>query len=122
MIASLSVCPPLSTGTTFGAHQLHPEDVELLPLDVLGAHVDDGLEAEQRADDRGRDAVLAGAGLGDQPRLAHAPREQALPQHLVGLVGAAVKQVLALQIDVARQVAAARQRRRPARHNWRADR
>ena len=96
-----------------GAHQLHPEDVELLPLDVLGAHVDDRLEAEQRADDRGRDAVLAGARLGDQAGLAHALREQPLPQHLVGLVRAAVEQVLALQIDVAGQVAAAGQRRRP---------
>src|SRR5690242_12596469 len=28
------------------AHQLHSEDVELLPLDVLRAHVDHGLKAE----------------------------------------------------------------------------
>ena len=47
-------------------------------------------------------------------RLAHALREQALAEHLVGLVRAAVEQVLALQIDVAGQVAAAGQRRRPA--------
>ncbi len=113
LIASLSVRPPLSTGITRRAHQLHPEDVELLPLDVLRAHVDDRLEPEQRADDRGGDAMLAGAGLGDQPGLAHAPGEQPLPEHLVGLVRAAVEQVLALQIDVAGQVAAAGQRRRP---------
>ena len=47
------------------AEQPHPEDVERLPLHVVGAHVDVALEAEQRADGRGRDAVLAGAGLGD---------------------------------------------------------
>ena len=58
--------------------------------------------------------MLPGAGLGDQPGLAHALGEQPLPEHLVGLVRAAVQQVLALQIDVARQVAAAGQRRRPA--------
>ena len=58
--------------------------------------------------------MLAGAGLGDQPGLAHALGEQALAEHLVGLVRAAVEQVLALQIDVARQVAASGQRRRPA--------
>ena len=29
-----------------GAHELHPEDVGLLALNVLGAHVDPALEAE----------------------------------------------------------------------------
>ena len=75
-----------------------------------------GLKPEQRADDRGGDAVLAGAGLGDQPGLAHPPGEQGLAEHLVGLVRAAVEQILALQIDarLARaEVAAAGQRRRP---------
>ena len=96
------------------AHQLHPEDVELLPRDVLGAHVDDGFEPEQRADDRGRDAVLAGARLGDQPGLAHALRKQPLPEHLVGLVRAAVEEVLALEIEIPRQVAAPGERGRPA--------
>ena len=32
-------------GDDFGAHQLHPEDVERLPLDIVGAHVDPGLQA-----------------------------------------------------------------------------
>ena len=114
LIASLSVRPPLSTGTTRRTHQLHPEDVELLPLDILGAHVDDGFEAQQSADDRRRDAVLPRARFGDQPGLAHALGEQPLPEHLIGLVRAAVEQILALEIDVARQVAAAGQRRRPA--------
>ena len=61
--------------------------------------------------------MLAGAGLGDQPGLAHPLGEQGLAEHLVGLVRAAVEQILALQIDarLARaEVAAAGQRRRPA--------
>ena len=96
-----------------GAHQPHPEDIELLPLDVLRTHVDQCLEPDQRAGDGGRDPMLAGAGLGDQAGLAHALRQQCLGQHLVGLVCAAVKQVLAFEIDGARKVAAAGQRRGP---------
>ena len=57
--------------------------------------------------------MLAGARLGDQARLAHAFGQQPLGEHLVGLVCAAVEQVLALQIDVAGKVAASRERRRP---------
>ena len=79
-----------------GAHQLHPKNVELLPSGVVGAHVDDGLKPEKRAGHRGRDSVLAGAGLGDQAGFAHALRQQALSKHLVGLVRPAVEQVLAL--------------------------
>jgi hypothetical protein len=100
-----------------GAHQLHAEHVELLPLDIVRAHVDAGRQAEQGADDRGGDAMLAGAGLGDQPRLAHLPGEQGLPQHLVGLVRAAVEQVLALQVDaraLIAEIAAEGERRRAA--------
>ena len=36
-------------GLDDGAHQLHPLDVRALAAHVLGAHVDDALEAEQRA-------------------------------------------------------------------------
>ena len=61
-----------------GAEQVHPLDVRALPAHVLGAHVDDALEAEARADRRRRDAVLAGAGLGDDPPLAE-PLRRAAP-------------------------------------------
>ena len=58
----------------------------------------------------GRDAVLAGAGLGDHARLAHALGEQDLAEHVVHLVRAGVAQVLALEpdrvADLARQVLA----------------
>ena len=98
--ASFSVFEPDSTGTTLGAEQLHAEDVLRLALDVLGAHVDDALHAEARGDGRRGDAVLAGAGLGDHARLAHAPREQRLADAVVDLVRAGVVQVLALQVDL----------------------
>ena len=99
-IASLSVRAPDCTGTHLGAEQLHAEDVGLLPLDVDRAHVDDALQAEARADGGGGDAVLAGAGLGDDARLAHAPGQQDLAEHVVDLVRAGVVQLLALEIDL----------------------
>src|SRR4029078_1882831 len=46
------------------AEQGHALDVLALGAHVLGAHVDDAVEPEPRADGRRRDAVLAGAGLG----------------------------------------------------------
>jgi hypothetical protein len=99
-----------------GAHQLHAEDVQLLALDVVRAHVDAGLEAEQRPGHGGGDAMLPGAGFGDQAALAHTLCQQALGQHLVGLVRAAVEQILTLQVNarLARpKVAAACERRWP---------
>ena len=83
-----------------GAEQLHAEDVGLLPLDVGRAHIDDAGQVEERAGGRGRDAVLAGAGLGDDAALAHAPRQQDLAQHVVDLVRAGVVELVALQIDL----------------------
>ena len=54
--------------------------------------------SEQRAHRRGRHAVLAGAGLGDDPPLAHALGQQRLAERVVELVRAGVVEVLALQI------------------------
>ena len=90
---------PDCTGTHLGAQHLHAEHVRLLPLDVDRAHVDDALEAEARAGGGGGDAVLAGARLGDDARLAHAPREQDLAHHVVDLVRAGVIELVALEID-----------------------
>ena len=81
------------------SEQPHPLDVRPLPPHVLGAHVDDALEVEQRARRRGGDAVLAGAGLGDDPPLAHPLGEQRLPERVVDLVRAGVVEVLALEPD-----------------------
>ena len=73
-------------GDDLGAEHAHTGDVEGLPLGVDLAHVDGAVEAEERAGGGGGDAVLAGAGLGDDPRLAHALGEQGLPEHVVDLV------------------------------------
>ena len=98
-IASFSVAVPSLTGVDLGAEQLHAEDVQRLALDVDGAHVDLARQAEQRAGGRGGDAVLAGAGLGDDARLAHAARQQHLADAVVDLVRAGVAEVLALEVD-----------------------
>ncbi len=44
--------------------------------------------------------MLAGAGLGDDARLAHAPGEQDLAEHVVDLVRAGVIELVALEIDL----------------------
>ncbi len=86
-------------GAHLSAEQLHAKDVERLTADVLCAHVDDALQPQLGADRRRGDAVLARAGLGDDAPLAHALREQALPQRVVDLVRAGVGQILALEVD-----------------------
>ena len=73
----------------------------MLPAHVLGAHVDDALEPEARADGRGRNAVLAGARFGDDPSLAEPRREQDLPDRVVDLVRARVAEVFAFEDDAA---------------------
>src|SRR5690606_14727738 len=70
-----------------------------LALRVDLAHVDRALEAEELRGGRGGDAVLAGARLGDDARLADAARQERLPEHVVDLVAAGVVEVLALEED-----------------------
>ncbi len=82
-----------------GAEQAHAEHVEGLAAHVLGAHVDHALQPEAGAHGGGGHAVLAGAGLGDDPLLAHAQSEQRLAEGVVDLVGTGVVEVLALQPD-----------------------
>ena len=82
-----------------GAERAHPQHVRRLAADVLGAHVHDALEVEQRARGRGRDAVLAGAGLGDDAVLAEPPGQQRLAERVVDLVRARVVEVLALEVE-----------------------
>ena len=81
----------------FCAHQFHAKHIERLPLHVLGTHVDDALESEACADRGCGDAMLTGAGLGNDAALAHATRKQHLPQRIVDLVRASVAEVFALQ-------------------------
>ena len=87
---------------------MHPEHVRLLAADVLGAHEHDAGQVEQRAGRRGRDAVLAGAGLGDHPGLAEPAGQERLAQRVVDLVRAGVGQVLALEVEAEGRRQAAR--------------
>ena len=80
--------------------QLHPRDVGRLPMCVLLAHVHDARESKQRARRGGGDAVLTGSRLRDDPLLAQPFRDQRLAERVVDLVGARVRQVLALQPDL----------------------
>ncbi len=96
-MASLSVALPVGDRDHLGAQQPHPGHVQRLPAGVLLAHVDDALQAEQGGGRRGGHAVLAGAGLGDDPGLAHPPGQQGLAEDIVDLVRAGVGQVLALE-------------------------
>ena len=96
-MASLRVRLPDVAGAHLGAEQPHAEDVERLALHVDLAHVHDALEPEERRRGGAGHAVLAGARLGDDPRLAHALGQQRLAQHVVDLVRAGVVQVLPLE-------------------------
>ena len=73
---------------------------KFLPLAIHFAHVNDAFQAEHGGDGGGGDAVLAGAGFGDDARLAHAPGEQDLADGVVDFVRAGVEQVLALEINL----------------------
>jgi hypothetical protein len=78
-------------------------DIQGLPFAIHLAHVNDAFEAEHGGDGGGGDAVLAGAGLGDDPRLAHAAGEEDLADGVVDFVRAGVKQILALEINFRRR-------------------
>jgi hypothetical protein len=91
---------PRMHGHHLGAEQLHAENVGLLPLDVGVAHIDDARDVEERAGRRRRDTVLARAGLGDDPALFHAARQQHLPEAIVDLVRAGVVELVALQVEL----------------------
>ena len=82
-----------------GAEQVHAGDVERLALRVDLAHVDHAVEPEVRRGGGRCDAVLAGARLGDHPRLAHPLGQQRLAEHVADLVRARVVEVLALEQD-----------------------
>ena len=82
------------------AEPAHAVDVRRLPRDVDLAHVDGARQADARAGRGRRDAVLAGARLGDDALRAERLREQRLADAVVDLVRARVRQVLALEPDL----------------------
>ena len=83
----------------FCPEKFHPRDIQGLPLHVHLAHVDHAVHAESRSRRRRGHAVLTGAGLGNDPFLAHAARENDLAHRVVDLVRAGMDQVLALEIN-----------------------
>ena len=82
-----------------GPQQFHAKDVGLLPLHIGRAHVDDAFQAEQRAHGGCRDAVLAGAGLGEDALRAHPASQQDLTQAVVRFVRTGMVQFVTLEID-----------------------
>jgi hypothetical protein len=91
---------PEVTGLTLAPSSFMRNTFGLLPLDVGRAHVDFARQTVLRADGRDGDAVLAGAGLGDDARLAHAAGEQDLAEAVVDLVRAGVVELVALEVDL----------------------
>ena len=83
-------------GNHFCAEKFHPRDVQRLPLHVDLAHVNHALGTEARCDGGGSDAVLSGAGLGDDAAFAHSLGEKNLAERVVDFVRAGMKQIFAL--------------------------
>src|SRR5580704_3021831 len=96
----LERCRTAVHGHDLGPEQTHLVNVQRLPAHVLATHVDDALEPQGGTRRRRRDSMLTRPGLGDDPALAHAQREQHLADGVVQLVRAGVEQVLPLQPDL----------------------
>ena len=85
-----------------GAEQSHAPDVGRLALHVERAHVHRARQTDARTGRGARHAVLTGAGLGHDAPRAQPPRQQRLPERVVDLVRAGVRQILALEPHLAR--------------------
>ncbi len=83
-----------------GSEELHPVDVQQLPLHVLRAHEDLALQAEVCGHGGCGDAVLACACLRYHAGLPHPLGQQALADDVVDLVGPGMVQVLPLDVDL----------------------
>ena len=82
-----------------GAQRAHPEDVELLALRVDLTHVHNALEPHHGAHSGGGNSMLPRTSLGDDARFAEPLGEDSLANGVVDLVGAGVREVLALEPD-----------------------
>ena len=111
-IASLSVLRTVRDRHDGGAQHLHPRDVQRLPPGVFLAHVDDAFETEQGGGGGARDAVLTGAGLGDDALLAHPLGDQCLTEYVADLVRTGVVEILALEQEACPGADLGRQPRR----------
>ena len=83
-----------------GSHELHAAHIRRLPPHILRAHVNHAVEAKPGTGRGGGNAMLAGAGFGDDPPLPHAHGEEPLTERVVDLVGAGVAEILTLEIDL----------------------
>src|SRR3990172_8510622 len=83
-----------------GPEELHAEDIERLPRNILRAHVDLAVQPKHRRRGSRGDAMLARARLGNHAGLAHAFGEKDLRKRIVDLVRAGVAEIFALEIDL----------------------
>ena len=79
--------------------KLHPENIERLPLHILGAHVDDALQPKTGAHRGSGNTMLTSTGLGNDALLPKPLGEQGLSHGIVDLVGTGVVQILPLEVD-----------------------
>ena len=84
----------------FGTQKFHAEHVWRLTFHVVRAHVNHALQSEFRTYCGGCHTVLTSSGFSDDPRLAHAARQNDLTQHVVDLMCASVVQLVALHVDL----------------------
>src|ERR1039457_1395278 len=113
VIGVVDICDPVAHGfvqrvfqrprTRFdgyhaGTEDLHAVDVRRLAPDVLRTHIHHAFQAVAGRDRSRSHAVHAGARLGGDSRLAHAPCEHGLPARIVDFVGAGMVEVFALEV------------------------
>ncbi len=84
----------------FRTEQLHAKHVRFLSRNIHHTHIHYTFESKQRRHRRRRDSMLPRARLCHNAPLPHPLHEQRLPQRVVDLMRARVRQVFALQIDL----------------------
>ena len=78
----------------FGTKKTHPVDIRLLPFDIFSAHKDFAFHIEKRTGCCCGNAMLAGAGFGNDFGFAHAFGKKCLTQNIVDLVRASMVQLI----------------------------
>ena len=86
-------------GYHLSPEHFHPIDVQSLTLAIDGTHIDDAFHAKHGGHSGGGHPMLAGPGLGDDPRLAHAPGQKDLADGIVDLVCPGMEEILPLEVN-----------------------
>ena len=89
-----------------------------MALHIDLTHVDDALKSQHGTDRGGGNAVLPGAGLGNDTLLTHALRQQPLPERVVDFVGAGMGEVLSLEVDLDARGDRVRKARHVVERGW----